>query len=134
MKKDNIEILEMALKNDAEMINRKIHRRWYDDDPILSAVLARMEYASPEFREKVAMEIIKVIIKLNVIAAEFRSADEILRALHTGYRENRRGRWYDADLTVRTAIGMLKDCPVNIRKQVSIEVKKFIINLDSFPI
>lgn len=133
-KKDEMKILEMAIKNDAESINRKIYRRWYDDDATLSSVIKRMEYADMDFREKVAMEIIKVIIKLNINATEFNSAEEILRALRLGYKETRGGRWYDVDITVKTAMEMLRECPIPIRQKVSLEIKKFIINLDSFPI
>lgn len=134
MKNNKSELLKWAIKNDTESINRKIYRRWYDDDPVLSSCLSRMEHADSDFREKVAMKLINLIIKYNIEMVEFNSADEILRALYSGYRESRNSRWYDADVSVKTAIGMLRDCPVHIRKQISGELKKFMINLDCFPI
>lgn len=130
----DIEELENSLKEEIESINQRLYRRWYDNDPILSLVIYRMEHSSTEIRERIAMEIIKIIISNNISNLKYRNINEILDGINSGYEETRRGRWYDINPTVRTAIGMLQDCPVEMRHIISKEIKKYIMTLDQLPI
>ena len=82
-------------------------RRWYDEDPELSQIVAKLQYSSDEIKSKVAMLIIKIIIDKRILSLDYENIDDLLDALYAGYADTRRSRWYDINSTVRTAMQML---------------------------
>jgi len=133
-RKEKYSELEDSLQENVEEINSKLYRRWYDDDDILSSVMTRMEYSTDDYKERIAMQIIKIVVSLNIADVVYKDAHDLMNALNSGYLEKRRNRWYDYNTTVRTAMCMLQVCPPEKRHKVSLEVKKYITLIDRLPL
>ncbi len=101
-------------------------RRWYDKDPILSRSMKTLEESDDETQIKVALNLIKIIIEHNMAYSEFADIDDIIEAVDDGIIE--RGRWYDIDKTLRTAINMLENCPAPTQKVIAKEMAKIVID------
>lgn len=109
-------------------------RRWYDEDPELSRIVAKLEYAEKEVKTKVAMLIIKTIIDKNVMTLDYENINDLLDAIYAGYADSRRNRWYDVNSTVRTAMQMLHDLPYEARCSAALEIKNSHKYICIFPI
>ena len=101
-------------------------RRWYDKDPILSRSMKTLEESDDETQIKVALNLIKIIIEHNMAYSEYADIDDIIEAVDDGIIE--RGRWYDIDKTLRTAINMLENCPAPTQKIIAKEMAKIVID------
>ena len=101
-------------------------RRWYDKDPILSRSMKTLEESDDETQIKVALNLIKIIIEHNMAYSEYADIDDIIEAVDDGIIE--RGRWYDIDKTLRTAINMLENCPTPTQKIIAKEMAKIVID------
>ena len=100
------------------------HRRWYDKDPVLSQAIETLEHSSDETQIKVALNLIKIIIEHNIEDEKFETVDDIINAVGSGLEDNRKGRWYDIDSTVRTAMNMLQNCPEATQRIIAKEMAK----------
>lgn len=101
-------------------------RRWYDKDPILSKAMKILETTEDKLQLKVAINLIKIIIEHNIEADTYRSVDDLLTAVEEGRCEKGNERWYDLDMTIRTAIQMLEKCPDDMQNKIAREVADLI--------
>ena len=100
------------------------HRRWYDKDPVLSEAVRTLEETDDQTQIRVALNLIKIIIEHNIEDEKFEAVDDIINAVGSGLDDNRRGRWYDIDTTLRTAMNMLQNCPEDTQKVIAKEMAK----------
>lgn len=104
------------------------HRRWYDKDPVLSEAVRTLEETDDQTQIKVALNLIKIIIEHNIEDEKFEAVDDIINAVGSGLDDNKRGRWYDIDTTLRTAMNMLQNCPEDTQKVIAKEMAKMVVN------
>ena len=103
-------------------------RRWYDRDPVLSKSMKILENSDDETQIKIALNLIKVIIEHNIADNNFVGVDDILTAVEDGRRDRGGHRWYDIDSTLRVAITMLENCPLQIQREVAKEMANIVIS------
>ena len=104
-------------------------RRWYDRDPLLSKSMRTLEETDDETQIKVALNLIKIIIEHNIEEEKFEAVEDIINAVGSGLDDNRKGRWYDIDTTLRTAMNMLQNCPEATRSVIAKEMAKNVIEI-----
>ena len=104
------------------------HRRWYDKDPVLSEAVRTLEETDDQTQIKVALNLIKIIIEHNIEDEKFEAVDDIINAVGSGLDDNRRGRWYDIDTTLRTAMNMLQNCTEDTQKVIAKEMAKMVVD------
>ena len=104
-------------------------RRWYDRDPILSSAMKTLEESDDETQIKVALNLIKIITEHNISNSEFESVEDIVSATEDVLDSTKKGRWYDLDSTLRTAISLLQNCPESTRSVIAKEMAKNVIEL-----
>ena len=104
------------------------HRRWYDKDPVLSEAVRTLEETDDQTQIKVALNLIKIIIEHNIEDEKFEAVDDIINAVGSGLDDNKRGRWYDIDTTLRTAMNMLQHCPEDTQKVIAKEMAKMVVD------
>lgn len=104
------------------------HRRWYDKDPVLSQAVRTLEETDDETQIKIALNLIKIIIEHNIEDEEFEAVEDIINAVGSGLDDNKKGRWYDIDSTVRTAMGMLQNCPSTTQHIIAKEMAKMVVD------
>ena len=103
-------------------------RRWYDKDPVLSLAISTLEHSDDETQIKVALNLIKIIIEHNIEDEQFEAVEDIINAVGSGLDDNRKGRWYDIDSTVRTAMNMLQNCPEATQRIIAKEMAKMVVD------
>ena len=54
--------------------------------------------------------------------------EDIINAVGLGLDDNRKGRWYDIDSTVRTAMNMLQNCPEATQRIIAKEMAKMVVD------
>lgn len=104
------------------------HRRWYDRDPVLSEAVRTLEETDDQTQIRVALNLIKIIIEHNIEDEKFEAVDDIINAVGSGLDDNKRGRWYDIDTTLRTAMNMLQNCPEETQKVIAKEMAKMVVD------
>lgn len=104
------------------------HRRWYDKDPVLSEAVRTLEETDDQTQIRVALNLIKIIIEHNIEDEKFEAVDDIINAVGSGLDDNKRGRWYDIDTTLRTAMNMLQNCPEDTQKVIAKEMAKMVVD------
>jgi hypothetical protein len=103
-------------------------RRWYDKDPVLSQALKTLEETDDDTQIKVALNLIKIIIEHNIEDEKFEAVEDIISAVGSGLDDERKGRWYDIDATVRTAMNMLQNCPETTQHLIAKEMAKMVVD------
>lgn len=103
------------------------HRRWYDKDPVLSQAVKTLEETDDETQIRIALNLIKIIIEHNIEDEKFEAVEDIINAVGSGLDDNRKGRWYDIDTTVRTAMNMLQNCPETTQHIIAKEMAKMVV-------
>ena len=98
------------------------HRRWYDKDPVLSQAVETLEQI------RIALNLIKIIIEHNIEDEKFEAVEDIINAVGSGLDDNRKGRWYDIDSTLRTAMNMLQNCPPATQHVIAKEMAKMVVD------
>jgi hypothetical protein len=99
------------------------HKRWYDIDPTVSLAVSLMRNANSETQIKCANFIIEyatereVTLKGNTLNDAF---NYILR------------RWYDQDKTISEAFEYFEASPLDIQKEISLEVINFLQFSESY--
>ncbi len=104
------------------------HRRWYDKDPVLSQAVETLEHSDDETQIKIALNLIKIIIEHNIEDEKFEAVEDIINAVGSGLDDNRKGRWYDIDSTLRTAMNMLQNCPPATQHLIAKEMAQMVVN------
>ena len=54
--------------------------------------------------------------------------EDIINAVGSGLDDNRKGRWYDIDSTLRTAMNMLQNCPAATQRIIAKEMAKMVVD------
>ena len=104
------------------------HRRWYDKDPVLSQAVETLEHSDDETQIRIALNLIKIIIEHNIEDEKFEAVEDIINAVGSGLDDNRKGRWYDIDSTLRTAMNMLQNCPPAPQRVIAKEMAKMVVD------
>ncbi len=104
-------------------------RRWYDRDPVLSSAMKTLEESNDETQIKVALNLIKIITEHNISSSEYESVEDIVSATEDVLENTKKGRWYDIDSTLRTAITLLQNCPESTRSVIAKEMAKNVIEI-----
>ena len=104
-------------------------RRWYDKDPILSSAMKTLEESDDETQIKIALNLIKIITEHNISNSEYESVEDIVSATEDILETTKKGRWYDLDSTLRTAITLLQNCPDSTRAEIAKEMAKNVIEI-----
>ena len=104
-------------------------RRWYDRDPILSSAMKTLEQSDDESQIKIALNLIKIITEHNISNSEYESVEDIIAATEDVLVNTKKGRWYDIDSTLRTAITLLQNCPEATRSIIAKEMAKNVIEI-----
>ena len=103
-------------------------RRWYDKDPVLSSAMKTLEESDDETQIKIALNLIKIITEHNISSSEYESVEDIVSATEDILETTKKGRWYDLDATLRTAISLLQNCPEATRQIIAKEMAKNVID------
>jgi len=104
-------------------------RRWYDKDPILSSAMKTLEESDDETQIKIALNLIKIITEHSISNSEYESVEDIVSATEDVLEKTKKGRWYDIDSTLRTAITLLQNCPESTRSEIAKEMAKNVIEI-----
>lgn len=104
-------------------------RRWYDKDPVLSSAMKTLEESDDETQIKIALNLIKIITEHNISNNEYESVEDIVSATEDILENTQKGRWYDLDATLRTAISLLQNCPDATRSIIAKEMAKNVIEI-----
>jgi hypothetical protein len=104
-------------------------RRWYDKDPVLSSAMKTLEESDDETQIKIALNLIKIITEHNISNSEYESVEDIVSATEDILETTKKGRWYDLDGTLRTAISLLQNCPDSTRSIIAKELAKNVIDV-----
>jgi len=104
------------------------HRRWYDKDPVLSQAVETLEHSGDETQIRIPVNLIKIIIEHNIEDEKFEAVEDIINAVGSGLDDNRKGRWYDIDSTLRTAMNMLQNCPPATQHVIAKEMAKMVVD------
>lgn len=104
-------------------------RRWYDRDPVLSSAMKTLEETDDETQIKIALNLIKIITEHNISNSEYESVEDIVSATEDVLENTQKGRWYDLDSTLRTAITLLQNCPDSTRNIIAKEMAKNVIEI-----
>lgn len=104
-------------------------RRWYDKDPVLSSAMKTLEESDDETQIKIALNLIKIITEHNISDNEYESVEDIVSATEDILENTQKGRWYDLDATLRTAISLLQNCPDETRSIIAKEMAKNVIEI-----
>ena len=104
-------------------------RRWYDRDPVLSSAMKTLEESDDETQIKIALNLIKIITEHNISNSEYESVEDIVSATEDVLENTKKGRWYDLDGTLRTAISLLQNCPDSTRSVIAKEMAKNVIEI-----
>jgi carboxypeptidase C (cathepsin A) len=104
-------------------------RRWYDRDPVLSSAMKTLEETDDETQIKIALNLIKIITEHNISNSEYESVEDIVSATEDVLENTKKGRWYDIDSTLRTAITLLQNCPDSTRSVIAKEMAKNVIEI-----
>lgn len=102
-------------------------RRWYDTDPVLSSAMKTLEESDDETQIKIALNLIKIITEHYISDTEYESVEDIITATEDTMEHTKKGRWYDLDGTLRTAISLLQNCPESTRHEIAKEMAKNVI-------
>ncbi len=103
-------------------------RRWYDKDPVLSQAVRTLEHSDDQTQIRIALNLIKIIIEHNIEEEKYEAVEDIINAVGSGLDDNRKGRWYDIDSTLRTAMNMLQNCPEATQHLIAKEMAKMVVD------
>ena len=103
-------------------------RRWYDKDPVLSQAVRTLEHSDDQTQIRIALNLIKIIIEHNIEEEKYEAVEDIINAVGSGLDDSRKGRWYDIDTTLRTAMNMLQNCPEATQHVIAKEMAKMVVD------
>ena len=94
-----------------------MQKRWYDLDPTVSLAVSLMKNANEEIQLKCADYIVSKAKNFGVKNSE--------NALNEAFNYILR-RWYDKNIKVSHAMEYLKNAPIDVRKELALEIIDFI--------
>ena len=102
-------------------------RRWYDKDPVLSSAMKTLEESDDDTQIIIALNLIKIITEHNIEDSKYEDVSDIISQTEIDLQDSRQNRWYDLDGTLRTAIGMLQNCPDSTRHEIAVEMARMVV-------
>ena len=97
--------------------------RWYDKDPDLSKLMAFIQTLNDEIREEIAADLIQIV--MNEVGTNHDDEISILSASKvTEYK-----RWYDTNLSLHSAIEIIKNLDENIRVEIVSLIMESIVQI-----
>ena len=94
----------------------------------MSQAVSTLEHSDDDTQIKIALNLIKIIIEHNIEDEKFEAVEDIINAVGSGLDDNRKGRWYDIDTTLRTAMNMLQNCPQATQHLIAKEMAKMVVD------
>ena len=95
----------------------EIHKRWYDVDPTVSLAVSLIRNTNDQTQLKCA-DFIIANAKKNDVKVKANSLNDAFNYIMR--------RWYDKNIKVSHAMEYLKNCPIDIRKELALEIIDFI--------
>ena len=86
--------------------------RWYDKDPDLSYLMAFIEKLSVDAREAIAQDLIQIILS----EIQVNNDQEIYQLGQLEIKQYK--RWYDSNITLHSAIEMIRNLNDEKRKEI----------------
>lgn len=97
--------------------------RWYDKDPDLSSLMSFMESMDEEVRDEVAQDLIQIILS----EIEANTDGELSHLNDNKITEYK--RWYDKNLSLHSAIEIIKNLNEEQRKQIISLIMESIVQI-----
>ncbi len=97
--------------------------RWYDKDPDLSSLMSFMESLDEEVRDEVAQDLIQIILS----EIEANTDGELSHLNDNKITEYK--RWYDKNLSLHSAIEIIKNLNEEQRKQIISLIMESIVQI-----
>lgn len=104
------------------------HKRWYDQDPVLSRAMEQLRSAPDKYQAQIALNIIKIIIEHQIEeqiqernlqgSAVFHNIDDVMAHVRANRHHHQYRRWYDMHEALSSAIQLLQDCPDDLQNRV----------------
>ena len=99
------------------------YTRWYDKDEDLSAFMKLLENLSEEIREEIAQDMIQIILQ----EIETDQDNEILQLTENKITEYK--RWYDKNISLHSAIEIIKNLNTDQRKEIISLIMESIVQI-----
>ena len=97
--------------------------RWYDKDPDLSHLMTFMQGLNDELREEIAQDLIQIL--MSEICTDSDGEISVLgESKLTTYK-----RWYDKDITLHSAIEIIKNLDAEKRKEIISSLRESIVQI-----
>lgn len=97
--------------------------RWYDKDPDLSHLMSFLEGLNEDVRDEIAQDLIQILMSELCTNADGKISD--LSALTiTEYK-----RWYDQNLSLHSAIELIKNLGEEDRKEIIARLMESIVQI-----
>lgn len=97
--------------------------RWYDKDPDLSRLMAFLESLNEQVREEIAQDLIQIILS----ELETNKDGEISQLADNKITEYK--RWYDKNLSLHSAIEIIKNLGDEQRKEIISLIMESIVQI-----
>lgn len=97
--------------------------RWYDKDPDLSHLMHFLEGLNDEVRDEIAQDMIQILMGEVCINADGKISDLSSSTL-TEYK-----RWYDQNLSLHSAIEMIRNMGEEERKEIIERLMESIVQI-----
>lgn len=97
--------------------------RWYDKDPDLSHFMTFMQGLNDELRDEIAQDLIQIL--MGEISADSDGEISVLgESKLTNYK-----RWYDKDITLHSAVEIIKNLDQSKRKEILENLRESIVQI-----
>lgn len=97
--------------------------RWYDKDPDLSRLMAFLESLNEQVREEIAQDLIQIILS----ELETNKDGELSQLADNKITEYK--RWYDKNLSLHSAIEIIKNLDEEQRKEIISLIMESIVQI-----
>lgn len=97
--------------------------RWYDKDPDLSHLMKFMEGLTDEVREEIAQDLIQIILN------ELKTNQDGEISLLSDNKITEYKRWYDKNLSLHSAIEIIKNLDDEQRKEIIMLLMESIVQI-----
>ena len=99
------------------------YTRWYDKDEDLSAFMKLLEGLNEEIRDEIAHDMIQIILH----EMETNKDNEILQLTEMNITEYK--RWYDKNLSLHSAIEIIRNFDSNQRKHIISSIMESVVQI-----
>ena len=97
--------------------------RWYDKDPDLSHLMSFIEGLNDDVRNEIAQDLIQIMASELSINADGQISDVTLGGV-TEYK-----RWYDKNITLHSAVEMIKHLDSEARREIIERIMESIVQI-----